>query len=382
MHVHLNSELHLAAKGKIALHGPIEIQNLSEHAKTTDLANAILISRTYEKNMLIGAGIKDSVLFDNLTYRMASLATNTETPAPFTNFFETNSKLFLIAGKIFVNSDIVPLNDGIDEAIHNIGTARSIFGTGYFSHIEVGKTETTGDNDPQKGFWLGKYVGDVEPGVEYGLIQQGFKKGDTVAQIGQRVDPIKWGFFENLQTTDLSAFSLTADKIYISSIFYNFDPSCSVERELFKWCLNNSFFNIYQKENSDLNDKWEFQKIQYAIIGKTIILNFRLTYKTLPTDNTCRLVFPYVKIWGLDGLFGENIQSDIYSSFRCYNLTYEVGTLVPTGLHEIVPEEKDYDLIVESDNDNKLTFTIQSLSVSSRDIIKGTQLHFSGTIII
>jgi len=226
------SELHLAAKGKIALHGPIEIQNLSEYADTAALANAILISRANEKRMLIGAGIKDATTFDTLTDRMASTESDTETPIQFTDLFETNSRLFLIAEKIFVNSDIVPLNPNNNEILYNIGKAKSRFCTGYFNHIEVGTTDT----NPQKGLWLGKFDGAYgETGVNYGLIQLGIAAGDTVSQIGQRGDPISYGFFnslyakgysigeiETISFSDINSgvFSFTGNKL--SSVTFNY----------------------------------------------------------------------------------------------------------------------------------------------------------------
>lgn len=116
------AEIHLAAKGKIGLHGPIEIQNLSEYADTDALANAILISRQTELRMMVGAGILNTTTYNNLTDRM-------NLPQQMTGLFSPSSRLFLIAGNIYVDGNITPLQD--EE--HDIGTISRRFDVGYFN---------------------------------------------------------------------------------------------------------------------------------------------------------------------------------------------------------------------------------------------------------
>lgn len=116
------AEVHIAAKGKIGLHGPIEIQNLSEYADTANLANAIVISRENELRMMIGAGILDTTSYNTLTDRMSTIS---EMP----DLFDASSRLFLVAGNIHVNGNIVPLQG----PSYDVGDVGRRFDVGYFN---------------------------------------------------------------------------------------------------------------------------------------------------------------------------------------------------------------------------------------------------------
>lgn len=181
------SEIHIAAKGKIGLHGPIELQNLSEYASLPEYyANAIVISRSLEKRLLIGSGIRDSVNFNTLTDRMKD-------KLYFRDLVETDSTLFLIASQIYVDSDIYPMRDNIVT----LGNANN--GGNRFAQVATNLLFAGNSNSViPSGLKIGDITGEGDNNVNIGIIKLGNSIGDTIAQIGQADDPIDYGFFNQI----------------------------------------------------------------------------------------------------------------------------------------------------------------------------------------
>jgi hypothetical protein len=237
----------LAAKGKIGLHGPVEFQNLSEYAIGSK-ANAILISRYSEKNMLIGVGINNATTFNALTDRMNSVIT-------LSDLRTSASSLFLAAHNIYVDGNILPINTSLE---FNIGSYTRYFNKGVFNYIEVGDFGST-----EKGLWIGKLPsGNL---TDYGIIKEGNGLTYTV-QIGQEADPINYGYFDNLSANNLTINT----SINVPEVIINGD-SAGV------WDNVTTEFNA-NKYNFARTDTVDFKKVLYTIIGDTLILDISVEY--------------------------------------------------------------------------------------------------------
>jgi len=102
------AELHIAARGEIGLHGPIEIQSLVKN-DDGDENNAIILSRDPQNLMFIGAGVKSDVSHKTIANRMGS---GIFIPA-MSDLVDDISVLYLVSNDIRVEAyTIMPLQDG------------------------------------------------------------------------------------------------------------------------------------------------------------------------------------------------------------------------------------------------------------------------------
>ena len=348
------AELHLAAKGKIGLHGPIEIQNLSENAR-----NAILISRTYERNMLIGVGINDSVSFDNLTDRMNNIVTTS-------NLRTSASSLFLAAHNIYVDGNILPIPRGGQGynwgsiGDYSVGNYDKYFKKGIFGCIEVGDFD---GNIYQRGLRIGCLSsGNI---TSYGIIKEEDENGNSSyeVQIGKESEEgrIDYGFFKNLNAKSLNFGSMAGDWITVQRISatnvysqYGFFERGRHTKAMGEWttvsipfytgnflsyqdifedqlnfskiiaCRNRTDnFQIIKPE--DLSVKWETKRIRfnsdneiaridvkYSIVGKTAFIKVEADFRTVAATGYLRFTtegdspdifnkIPYADIGGEGG---------------------------------------------------------------------------------
>jgi hypothetical protein len=180
-----SAELQLACKGKIGLFGPVEIRNIRDNSLNTSIFSSKAYSNTIgDVRLFIGAGLKETTTFDTISERAQQISLlDPNISVNYQDLLQTDSQIHLIARKILVDSDIVPIRD------NNIwiGSPTKRIQQSYMLNLFAG-------NNPS-GFQIGFANAFVETGVNTAIINL---DDNTVSQIGQRSDPIDYGFFDKV----------------------------------------------------------------------------------------------------------------------------------------------------------------------------------------
>ena len=186
------AEIKIGAKGKLGLYGPIELGNSNDDAKNTAIIRTTIDDDgNGDYRLFIGAGLLDTISMTAISNTVNNIIGGSS--ENFEDMLHNDSKLFLIANEINIDSSIVPIQNNTDS----LGTSAKMFTTSFVKHAYFGNTEV----QPQLGLFIGNISGFGTSDADFGIIKLGTNENDCEVQIGQSGDPINYGYFGNIGST-------------------------------------------------------------------------------------------------------------------------------------------------------------------------------------
>ena len=210
-----NAEIKIGAKGKIGLYGPIELEDIGRINSTSIIRTTVdgLAGTKGDKILFIGAGVLSANTMTDISNTVKNISTGTNTS--FDNMLHNDSKLFLIANEIKIDSSIVPIQNNHDS----LGTSAKMFSESFIKEAYFGTTEYEFGGNSQSGFHIGVIpAGWTGNNAEFGITKLGINNGDCRVQIGQSGDPINYGYFTDLYATNIGSLSKKVTSGYFTNI--------------------------------------------------------------------------------------------------------------------------------------------------------------------
>jgi len=298
------AKLLFAGRGGLKLTAPIEISTKRNsylyNQVTYNHYNAMIMTR--EPYFFIGAGLSEEILctnwdtinryITNATWDFCALLTTTE------------SKLFLVAKNIITTGDIIPKLDNLDDIGTDALKYKKIYGHSMdfdWGATQISTLSTGSIYSYLMGFYFSSYIYTSSQKTAIISLLPGSSVYDkyytngifsTISNIGNSSQRITNGYFDLVDTTNIQVNTLTTPNLQTQV--------GNITTSLGSW---STLTNIISTNIVSIDPAYyPTIQSQYCIMGKTLLLNLKLT-GSLPA----RTVGYHENLFQIKNCFGKNI---------------------------------------------------------------------------